>query len=331
MLVQARESRGLRQGEVADAMSRQLGTTVSQAWISKAEAGRAVVSGDRLRALSAVLGYPVAVLCAAPDADGAAIGLIHHRKKASLGAPALRKIHGQLTFGVRQAGRLLAGVQAGEGLFRAHELAEDDSPEEVAQEVRRDWGLGAGPIPNVVEALEELDAVSTWPRGAAPLFLLNVAAPADRSRFSLAHELGHVIMHHVPGGTTVQERQADAFAGEFLMPASSIRDQLRQGVDVNRLAELKAQWGTSMAALARRALDVNALSDWQYRNLVVEMSMLGYRTQEPVSIEPEHASKIYGVLQVLMRDQGATVEELAATAGLFPDEFKQLYLEPSSR
>jgi IrrE N-terminal-like domain len=158
-----------------------------------------------------------------------------------------------------------------------------------------------------------------------------VAAPTDRGRFSLAHELGHLIMHHVPGGTAVQEREADAFASDFLMPASSIRDQLRRGVDVNRLAELKPEWGTSMAALARRALDVNALSDWQYRNLMVEMSILGYRAQEPGSIEPEHASKIYGVLQVLMRDQGARVEELAATAGLFPDEFKQMYLGPSSR
>jgi Zn-dependent peptidase ImmA (M78 family) len=326
-------------------MSRHLGTAVSQAWISKAEAGRAAVSGDRLSALSAVLGYPVAVLCTAPDAGGASIGLIHHRKRASLGAPALRRIHGQLNFGVRQTGRLLGEVGVDEILFRAHELAADESPEEIAQLVRREWALGAGPIPNMVATLEraggivlvrdlgtwELDAVSTWPQGARPLFLLNVVSPTDRGRFSLAHELGHVIMHRVPGGTAVQEREADSFASEFLMPLSSIRDQLRQGVDVNRLAELKPEWGASMAALARRALDVNALSDWQYRNLVVEMSMLGYRTQEPVSIEPEHASKIYGVLQALMRDQGTTVEELAATAGLFPDEFKQLYLEPSSR
>jgi hypothetical protein len=59
------------------------------------------------------------------------------------------------------------------------------------------------------------------------------------------------------------------------------------------------------------------------------MSMLGYRTQEPVTLKPEHASKIYGVVRTLMRDRGATVEELAATAGLFPDEFQTLYLTPS--
>src|SRR5690348_674560 len=108
MLVQARESRGLRQSELAEEMSRHLGATVSQAWVSKAEAGRVAVTDDRLAAISEALRYPVAELCSAPDADGVGIGLIHHRKKASIGAPALRRIHGQLNFGVRQTGRLLS-------------------------------------------------------------------------------------------------------------------------------------------------------------------------------------------------------------------------------
>ncbi|WFE60080.1 XRE family transcriptional regulator [Micromonospora sp. WMMD712] len=344
MLIQARESRGLRQNEVAQAMSKHLGMTVSQAYVSKAEAGRVSVSGERLEAFSTALGYPVAVLCDAPDEEGVGVGLIHHRKRASLGAPALRRIHNQLKFGRRQTAPLLAAAGDQQHRFRRHELAEDESPEEIAQLVRREWSLGDGPIPDVVAVLEgagavvlirdlgtrELDAVSAWPSEGIPLFLVNVAASTDRARFSLAHELGHVIMHHVPGGTTAQEKQADMFASEFLMPARSIREQLRQGVDVNRLMQLKPRWGTSMAALARRALDVNALSDWQYRNLAVELSMLGYKTREPVSLEPESASMIFDVVQVLVRDRGATVEELAATVGLFPDEFQQLYLAPPS-
>ena len=340
MLVQARESRGLRQNDVAAAMSKHLGMTVSQAWLSKAEAGRVSVTGDRLEAISEVLRYPVDMLCEPPDSEGAGIGLIHHRKRASLGAPALRRIHGQLKFSLRQTTRLMARSAGDPHMFNRHELAEDETAEEVAQGVRREWALGTGPIPNVVATVEkagavvllrdldtrELDAVSAWPAGGAPLFLLNTAAPTDRARWSLAHELGHVIMHHEPGGTAVQEKQADMFAGEFLLPATSIRDQLRQGVNLNRLMRLKSVWGTSMAALARRALDVNALSEWQYRNLMIELSTLGYRMHEPVSLKPEHASKIYDVLQALMRDEGATVEELAATAGLFPDEFEKLYL-----
>jgi Zn-dependent peptidase ImmA (M78 family) len=170
-----------------------------------------------------------------------------------------------------------------------------------------------------------------WPDKGYPLFLLNSSAPGDRARFSLAHEVGHAILHAEPGGTALQEKQADEFAAEFLMPAKSIRGELRKGVDVNRLVALKPEWGVSMAALVRRALDVNALSEWQYRNLMVEMSMLGYKVQEPIIIEAEHATSIAKVVGSLIRDRGYTVEQLASLTGLFPDEFEQLYLAPPSR
>src|SRR5437870_1642062 len=55
-----------------------------------------------------------------------------------------------------------------------------------------------------------LDAVSHWSPGMPPLFFLNDDAPPDRLRFSLAHELGHVVMHSVP--TDNMEKEADRFA-----------------------------------------------------------------------------------------------------------------------
>ena len=53
--------------------------------------------------------------------------------------------------------------------------------------------------------------------------LANRHAPAERYRFSLAHEPGHLVLHQSPGDSSVQERQADEFAAEFLMPARDIR------------------------------------------------------------------------------------------------------------
>lgn len=119
-------------------------------------------------------------------------------------------------------------------------------------------------------------------------FLINAHAPADRFRFSLAHELGHVILHREPGVTATQERQADEFASEFLLPADTIRTELKQGrLTLPRLLELKHRWGVSMAALLRRASTLGVVSDWQYRNLMVELSAVGYRKQEPSDLVPE--------------------------------------------
>ncbi|WP_246430558.1 ImmA/IrrE family metallo-endopeptidase [Streptomyces rectiverticillatus] len=62
------------------------------------------------------------------------------------------------------------------------------------------------------------------------MFLLNSTVPGDRFRFSLAHELGHVVMHTGPGDPRLQEQQADQFAAEFLMPHGSVLADLRTGV-----------------------------------------------------------------------------------------------------
>jgi transcriptional regulator with XRE-family HTH domain len=98
MLVLARESRGLKQGDVAEAM-RELeghGSKVSQAYVSRAEAGRLTVSGDRLELYARALEDPPELLVLRETEVGAGHGLIHHRKKQAVAVPDLRRVHAVL-------------------------------------------------------------------------------------------------------------------------------------------------------------------------------------------------------------------------------------------
>lgn len=346
MLVLARESRGMTQAELASAMTQVSEAPVSQGYVSKAESGRLEVSGPRLSVYARALDYPVAVLCAEPDVHGVGVGLVHHRKRASLGAPALRRIHAELAL-TRMQTRFLLALSDTEHTHRFRRVVVDDfdTPSDAAFTVRREWGLAPGPVPHLVELIEragglvhvrdlgqrELDAVTQWVDGTAPLFLLNAQAPADRFRFSLAHELGHVIMHAEPGITVVQERQADEFASEFLMPATDIRAELKHSkIDLAGLLELKHRWGVSMAALLRRASTLGVISEWQYRNLMVEMSALGFRTQEPSDLIRESPHAIRALVARLQQDEGYDVDKLADAAGLLPDEFARHYSPTAS-
>jgi Zn-dependent peptidase ImmA (M78 family) len=153
--------------------------------------------------------------------------------------------------------------------------------------------------------------------------LLNAGTPPERQRFTLAHELGHMVMHQVPHPE--QEKQANRLAAELLMPFEQIGDQLRGHVDVSRLLELKAQWKVSMWALLRRAHTLGVISDWQYRSLAVEMSSLGYRTSEPGGLEPEMPTAVTSLVNLLLQ-RGRDVDELAYAAYLHTDEFVRLYL-----
>lgn len=343
MLILARESRGMTQADLAREMTRQTGTAVSQGYISKAEAGRVEVTTPRLATYATALGYPVGVLCSDAELHGVGVGLVHHRKRASLGAPALRRIHAELTLARMQTRALLALADA-DGRHRFHRILVDDfdTASDAAITLRREWGLEAGAVPDLVGLIEaagglvlvrdlgsrELDAVTQWLDGDPPLFLINANAPADRFRFSLGHELGHVVLHPEPGVTAVQERQADEFASELLMPADTIRAELQHGrLDLARLLELKHRWGVSMAALLRRASTLGVISDWMYRNLMVEMSALGYRTQEPSDLVREHPRFFRAFVARLRDEQGYSLGQLAEAAGLLPDEFAALYFD----
>jgi hypothetical protein len=113
-----------------------------------------------------------------------------------------------------QMAKLIRGVEIkSESVFPRMDVEEyDGGPEEIAALVRKAWGLQPGPIPHMVNAIEDvggvvfrwpfgnrkLDAISQCVPGLPPLFFVNAQASNDRVRFSLAHELGHVVMHRVP-------------------------------------------------------------------------------------------------------------------------------------
>lgn len=349
MLVLARESRSMTQGDLASAMQglEGLGGKISQGYVSRAEAGRLVVTGERLELFARALGYPASLLCRSEQEVGAGPGLVHHRKRQSASAGDLRRIHAVLNLARIQLRALADGMPRPSRGIPHISVDDYHTPDDAARELRQGWSVPDGPLPSVVQLLEQagglvacralvepipldsgaevvpVDAVSTCPPGEDPVVLLNAGTPAERQRFTLAHELAHAVLHPVPHPD--QEKQANVFAAELLMPAREIRRQLHGTVDVPRLLELKTQWRVSMWALLRRAHTLGAISDWQNRSIAVELTSLGYRTREPDELQTETPTAITAIVHWQLQ-HGRTIDDLAEAAGLRPDEFSQLYL-----
>ncbi|KAA8890590.1 ImmA/IrrE family metallo-endopeptidase [Nocardia colli] len=350
MLVLARESRSMTQAQLAEVMQKLAGSTgrVSQGYVSRAESGRLRVAGDRLELYAHAVGYPVSLLCLTEREVGAGAGLVHHRKKQAAAAGDLKRIHALLNLTRIQLNglRALAPHRVG-NLVPRIEVDDLNTAADAARSVREQWGVRRGRLDSIVELVEgagalvvcrelvapvaldsgaeavPVDAVSCSPDGEDPLVLLNVGTPAERQRFTLAHELGHMVMHRIPH--PAQEKQANDFAAEFLMPVREIRGDLQARlVTVQRLLDLKNEWNVSMWALLRRAYTLGVISDWQYRTLAVEMSSLGYRTREPGALKPETPSAVASIVARHL-DQGTDVTELARSAFLTADEFIDLY------
>lgn len=300
MVTLVRESKSWSQGQLATASG------VTQGYVSKVESGLAELVGERLSAIATALECPEVVLTIRDPQQGAEVSCMFHRRRRSrMTASAAKRVEaiGHLTR--ISVDGLMDGRQVVSDLSRMSLDDYDGDPARVAAVLRDRWGVESGPIDDLHALLDQAgvvvvvrdfdsvaqDAFSTWPPGKAPLMVVRAGLAADRERFSLCHELGHVLMHVVP--TDDQERQADAFAAEFLAPAADIGPQLAGLTtrDFKRLMELKQQWGISIAALIQRAKTLELISDRQFREFRVKLSQLGWNTVEPVSV-PRHRARL---------------------------------------
>ena len=152
-----------------------------------------------------------------------------------------------------------------------------------------------------------------------PIFYLNSKAPMDRARFSLAHELGHIVMHHSASDT--MESEADRFAAEFLMPSKQIRHHL-ENVDIRKAARLKPYWRVSMAALIRRARDLGQIGQDEYGKLFRRLGHLGYRKTEPNPISAEHPQLVRKIFEVFQTSNEFDSADLAKLFCIDEDELR---------
>jgi Zn-dependent peptidase ImmA (M78 family) len=171
-------------------------------------------------------------------------------------------------------------------------------PSSAARAVRAAWGLPLGPLSHLVRTLEahgilvsicrlsgggRADAFSAALPGRPIIVLIDERNGILRRRFTAAHELGHLVMHHEPlPGDARQEREAQAFAAELLMPAEVIRDALPTSADIPSLLEAQQEWGVSIPALAYTGRRLGIYSEAVHRRIMVTVSQLGWRRDEPV-------------------------------------------------
>jgi Zn-dependent peptidase ImmA (M78 family)/transcriptional regulator with XRE-family HTH domain len=326
-----RLAHGLTQVDLAEV------TGVSQAALSKAERGREDLEADRWATLERALAVPAGTLIDAPALPTDA--RIFHRRQKTTPETALKRVRAELDLVSLRTGGLL-GESVPPLQLRRHPIPDDgfDTPADIAAMVRRDLNLPDGPILDLVAVAEDagivivtgdldsvqVDAIAGWPEQASPIILVARHASAERQRFTVAHELGHAVMHSAEPSPS-HEREADAFASAFLMPAGSFRSDWA-GSDLDALLRLKRHWRVSLAAVIRRAFDLDLIGDREYRSLNVTLATTGMRRREPEPLRVEEPHMLQRAVDDAM-NRGATVSQLAHNAYMLEPEFRATFLE----
>ncbi|AND15256.1 helix-turn-helix domain-containing protein [Rathayibacter tritici] len=210
----------------------------------------------------------------------------------------------------------------------------DDAPDPVsaARLMRSHWRLGTEPIPHLVYQLEqhgilavlfsmkedELDpkrkidafSISSLPR---PIVVLTPDKADDvlRHRFSAAHELGHIVLHHGRHGSDSQmERDADAFAAEFLTPRDTIQNELPRRVNLARLEDVSKRWGVSIHSLLYRCKELEFISESTYRRAWISLNTIKPAAQ-PIRDFPGERPELMKNALALLDDDGTPIAAVA--------------------
>jgi Zn-dependent peptidase ImmA (M78 family)/transcriptional regulator with XRE-family HTH domain len=284
---QAREFIGITQSEFA----RKIGVT--QAMVAHIEGGFKQPSDEVLAAIAHVAQLPVSYFRKGSLPELPA-GWVLYRARAGASRKKLQRCHRHAQLILEIALELAKKVRT----IPVRISTSTDSPEEAARRVRKVLGFaGTEPIQHLIRAVEKAgaivlalpkdevaDAFAVWVNGL-PVIALAETPAGDRLRLTVAHELGHLVMHELQTSDAELERQAYRFAAELLVPESAILcDFDKLGVSLQAVAQLKLKWGVSMQALIRRARDLDRITERQYHYLMQQMSARGWRTSEPSNL-----------------------------------------------
>ena len=239
---QARELRGLTQTELAECIQ------INRTALTHYEVGRYEPPEGVLDAIALQTGFPLAFFKQETSLDFP-LGSLLFRARASITNKEKLKAHryGQTMFEMMDTlaqkfkdiplrlPRQRTDPQAAAIMTRSELSLSPEKPIESVVHAAEKSGVRILAIP---EHIKGIDAYSVWAGfdDKRPVIIVSVKVPGDRLRFSVAHELGHLVMHQwINGSLDTLEREANQFAAEFLMPAEQMQQELAPPINIQTL------------------------------------------------------------------------------------------------
>lgn len=334
MITVARESRGFSQLELAEKLS------LSPSNLSRMEQDFIEVGENHLKSISTILNYPEDFFYQEGETLPPALAL---RKRNVVAQKIMLPIEAQVNIYRLNVEKLLKAIGQPEINLPVLDIEKLGSPAEAARKLRKLWKIEKGAINNLTQVLEDnglflinfdfnterVDGMSILADGKFPVVFSNQRSLGDRQRFTLAYELGHLVMHLQtnPSFTRDISHEANQFAAEFLMPEKDIKGDFKDGVNLNVLADLKRKWKLSMQALLYRANDIGVITDNQKRYLINQFNSMNIRRREPAELDipRENPMKVRDMITNYKNKQKLNVKQLALFFNSNEDEFLSKY------
>lgn len=319
-----RRAAGLTQEELAERVG------IRQATLSRYEHNLRPVDEEAAERLAPELGVTVEFLLHEFQMQGAVAADAHMRRHKTAKPSEWKRIEARLNVIRMHSAYLLDRVPLRPQNQVPQFDPDETSPAEAAAMLRTAWRMPIGAVRDLVRWVEsagvivleedfgtaKIDGMSQW-AGDHAVILVNSARPTDRQRLTIAHELGHLVLHTGYFGVDVEE-QANEFAANFLMPEQAIRPDLRN-LSLGRLTDVKVAWGVSMQALYERAYQLGMVTKADRTDFYRQLSKRGWRTREPKSdLIPPETPRLARSIGESLENAGLSRSEVARLVGTEP-------------
>lgn len=332
----ARQRMGLSQGEAAARLNMQ------QVTLSRYENAISVPTEEFVELAAAVYEFPKSFFYQADPVMGGPVS-VHAmwRKKQSVTRKELDEIIAELNIRILHVRRMLEAVEfiPQVTIPRLDPDKYDEDFERIAAIVRAHWLIPPGPFHDLTGVVERAGAIIIQSSlggsavsgitisvpGLLPIIMLNIEQPSDRARFTLAHEVGHLVMHRFPNPD--MEKQANAFARALLMPANEISEAFHGRVDFRNLAALKPEWKVSMQALLYRAQSLGIVKKPQATYLWQQFNVHRMKTREPAQLDfpAETPGVIPRMIKIHLETFGYSLSDFAKILHLHTHQLDKFY------
>jgi len=328
MLTLAREVRGLTQTQLSKI------TKTDQGNLSKIEKGLVKPTEDVISKYSIALKFPIDFFSL--EGNKTLISDFFYRKRMSMPVKEKIKIEGEIDILRLIYEKLLKSIEIPEPKFPSARVSSNFTSSDIALLAREFYKIPKGPVRNIVSTLEKngiaiiflnvpsnkFDGMTVYTDTNYPIIVLNKNMPNYRKRFTIAHELGHQIMHlphrysfemyeRISQDPSALEKEADTFASEFLMPEKDCYMELNN-LRYNDLSQLKLYWHLSKKAIIYKAKYINAIDEDKYKYLLIELSRRGERIEEDFDVPLEDPKLIKQIFDAYRNQLNYSFKELSS-------------------
>lgn len=333
-LVFTREFRGLSQTELSNKIQ-----GLSQSNLSKFEKGLGVLSEEIQKKIINFLGFPEEFYNRKINTT---IENANYRKRATISKSKILKFENKCKIIGYLIDELSESIEWPDFILAPLNVEEGYSPEYIANYTRRLLKIDADePVKDIYSLLEsagiilyeisddeKFDGVSFVSDKGFAIIIVNKNFSNDRKRFTIAHELGHILMHNENNfpisSFRNKEKEANQFASEFLMPENYIKNSLRN-LKLYEVGDLKNYWLTSMSSIIRRAKDLNCIDESRYKYFLIEMSRSGYTKKEPIEVFIDKPTCLKNAINIFKQDLAYSLEDFSNFTALPKDITDELF------